>query len=410
MNYKVTITGIDHYGRGIARIDNIITFIPNALPNEIVEIKIINKKKKFMEGQVLNFIKKNKNRCQFCNINCGSCHLNNINYSEQLTFKEKKVLDIISKFTKGNYLIKNIIKNPNPTNYRNKVRFHVEKSIGYYKNKSHEIVEINNCLIVDQKINNLLSYIKENINLENIYEIIIRASKYTDDTMVVFKINNTIDEKKFINILKNKVSSLIIFDKNYKTIYGNDYIIEKLNELSFVISPDSFFQVNTAGAICLYNKVLEYANLKQNDNVLDLYCGTGSIGIYLSKYCKKVIGIEINKYAILDAEKNKKLNNIDNIDFICGDTSKLVNNLKQNFDVTIVDPPRAGLDQNTINYLNKSNTKKIVYVSCDPVTLARDLNLLKDKYDILEITPVDMFSYTYHVECVSVLRRKGIGK
>lgn len=163
--------------------------------------------------------------------------------------------------------------------------------------------------------------------------------------------------------------------------------------------------MNTYQTIKLYNKVVEYAKLSGNEKILDLYCGTGTIGLYLSHYCKEVVGIEINKDAIKDAFKNKEINNINNVDFQCGDVSTIINNIEFKPDIVIVDPPRSGLDKNTINQLIKINPKKIIYISCDPVTLARDLNLLKEKYKINEITPVDMFVNTYHVETVVLMSR-----
>ena len=190
---------------------------------------------------------------------------------------------------------------------------------------------------------------------------------------------------------------------NNKVVKGNGYIKEYINDLCFVISPTSFFQVNNIGMTNIYNKVLEYVD---GGNVLDLYCGTGTIGIYVSKKANKVLGIELNKEAVKDALFNKKINNINNIDFISGDVGIIL--FKNNFkaDIVIVDPPRAGLDSNSINNIIKIKPNKIIYVSCDPVTLARDLNILKEHYDVLEITPFDMFSNTYHVECVCLLYLK----
>ena len=190
---------------------------------------------------------------------------------------------------------------------------------------------------------------------------------------------------------------------NSKVTKGNGYIEENIGDLKFIISPTSFFQVNNVGMINIYNKVLDYVD---GGNILDLYCGTGTIGIYVSKKADKVLGIEINEEAIKDALLNKKINNINNVDFISGDVGTVLSKNKFKFDIVIVDPPRAGLDNNSINNIIKINPKKIIYVSCDPVTLARDLNILKEYYDVLEITPFDMFSNTYHVECVCLLIMK----
>ena len=193
---------------------------------------------------------------------------------------------------------------------------------------------------------------------------------------------------------------------NNKKIYGDD-LYEDLNGLKFVISPLSFFQVNKYNTINLYNKILDYCNLSGNEVVLDLYCGTGTIGSFVSKKCSKVIGIEINEDAVKDANKNKEINNLNNIEFICGDSGKILKNNKyKNIDIVIVDPPRSGLSDLSINEIININPKKIIYTSCDPVTLARDLRKLSEKYDVLELTPVDMFPNTYHVESVCLLERK----
>lgn len=402
---EVLIDRLDHQGRGIGKIDNKTIFVYNALPNELVDVEVIFENKKFMEGRVIKYLKTSDKRieskCPYFK-ECGGCDLWNIEYSDELKYKENKVRQIIEKFSNiDTKFIKQIVGNK-ADNYRNKATFHVKCKVGYYKRKSNEIIPIDKCLIVDDKINKILDEIKK-LDLTNIYELVIRTSHYLDDSMIVLKIKDNINEQNFIDNLKDITTNIIIYkDKKYKTIYGEGYIFDMIGEYKFKISPDSFFQVNTVQAKKLYDKVLEYLE-PNNDLVLDLYCGTGTIGIYVSKYCKKVYGIEINEYAIEDAFINKKINNIDNIDFRCLDTSDI--NIKEKYDKIIVDPPRSGLDKKTVNYLLNSESKRIVYVSCDPVTLSRDLDLLSEKYNVIEITPVDMFSRTYHVENVCLLER-----
>ena len=402
---EVLIDRLDHQGRGIGKIDNKTIFVYDALPNELVDVEMIFENKKFMEGKVIEYLKISPNRvesnCPYYKL-CGGCDLRHINYDEELQYKEEKVRQIIKKFSKiDEKVVKNIVGN-DIENYRNKATFHILRKIGYYGKKSKNIVDIDKCLIVDDKINEILTHIKE-LNLSNVYEIVVRTSKYLDDSMIVIKGDN-LDENYFIDKLKTITTNIIIYqNKIYKTIYGKGYIFDMIGDYKFKISPDSFFQINTIQAKKLYDKVLEYLE-PNNESILDLYCGTGTIGIYVSKYSKKVYGIEINKYAVEDAFINKEINNIDNIDFICLDASDI--NIKEKFDKIIVDPPRSGLDKKTINYLLNSDSKRIVYVSCDPVTLSRDLELLSSKYNILEITPVDMFSRTYHVENVCLLERK----
>lgn len=405
---EVLIDRMDHQGRGIGKIDNKTIFVYDALPNELVDVEIIFQNKKFMEGKVIKYLKKSPKRinpiCPYFK-ECGGCDLMHINYDEELIYKENKVKQIIEKFSSiDKNVIKQIVGNSNNF-YRNKATLHVDCKVGFYGKKTNKIIDIDKCYIVDSKINEILDKLKQ-INLTNIYEIVVRTSTYLDDSMIVIKIKDSIDENKIINDLQNITNNIIIYqNKKYKTIYGKGYIFDMIGEYKFKISPDSFFQVNTKQAKNLYDKVLEYLEPTINDKILDLYCGTGTIGIYISKYVKDVIGIEINEYAVKDANINKEINNVDNINFKCLDASDIAN-IKDKFDKIIVDPPRSGLDKKTIQYLINSNAKRIVYVSCDPVTLARDLELLKDYYDTLEITPVDMFSRTYHCESITVLEKR----
>ena len=404
---EVLIDRLDHQGRGIGKIDNKTIFVYDALPNELVDVEIVFENKKIMEGKVIKYLKISPKRiepiCPYFK-ECGGCDLMHINYDEELKYKENKVKQIVEKFSSiDKNVIKQIVGNDNDF-YRNKSTLHVNCKVGYYSKKSKNIVPIDKCYIVDEKINEILNILKQ-LDLKNIYEVVVRTSKYLDDSMIILKINNSINQN-IIDRLKEITNNIIIYqNKKYTTLYGNGYIYDMIGEYKFKISPDSFFQINTKHAKKLYDKVLEYLEPTSNDKVLDLYCGTGTIGIYISKYVKEVKGIEINKYAVKDAFINEEINKINNINFECLDASD-ISKVKEKFDKIIVDPPRNGLDKKTIEYLIKSNVKRIVYVSCDPVTLTRDLELLKDYYDISEITPVDMFSRTYHVENVTLLKKK----
>lgn len=388
------IKRFDHQGRGIGIFNNKIIFIKNALPEEIVEITITYNKKNYQEGTITKIIKESNIRikpiCPYFNI-CGGCQLMHISYKEQLKFKQEKVENIIHKYTDNSLKINKIIKCDNIYNYRNKATIHVFNKIGFYKENTNEIIDINYCYLLDNKINEILKELN-NKKLDN-DEIIIKSNGI--DTLVYHENNN--------NDLSNiNTNNIILKDKIIK---GNNYIIETLNDYKFIVSPLSFFQVNTKQTIKLYNTIKKLANLNQNDNLLDLYCGTGTIGIYLSKYCSKVLGVEINKHAISDANKNKELNNIGNIEFIIGDAKDIIKNTKFIPNVIIVDPPRSGLFKGMINDLLKFNADKIIYVSCEPITLARDLKELMNYYNIKEIQPVDMFPNTYHVENVVLLTK-----
>lgn len=392
------IDSLDHYGRGITKIGNKITFVNNALPNEIVDLKIDKDKKKYMEASVLKYTKESNERvsvkCPYYNY-CGGCNIMHLNYDNQLKFKQNKIRNIIDKYLDKNILVNDIIGSNNCFNYRNKVTFQVKENIGFYKNNSYELISIDNCLISSELINNSIKYLNK-LDLKHINKITCRIG--SNNLMIIVETN-----KKDLNIDSIKEISKSIYLKynnSYIHVFGDKYIYENIGKFKYMISPDSFFQINIDVCTKLYNKIKEYVGI--NKNILDLYCGTGSIGIFISEG-NNVIGIEKNQYAIKDANENKKINNVKNIEFICGDSGNKTNNLNFNPDIIIVDPPRSGLNKETINNIIKFNAKEIIYVSCDPMTLVRDLNVLKKHYKIKEITPFDMFPNTYHVESVAIL-------
>lgn len=399
---NIKITALDHYGRGIGRINDKIIFIDNALVNDAVKVDIVTEKKNYYEGKIIEYVSKSEDHikadCPYYDL-CGGCNIMHMSYSNQLVFKANKVKEILSKFADVEVDINEIIGSEE-YNYRNKVTLQVKGKYGFYKKDSYEIINIDNCLISDNKINKVMSKFKS-ISLNKINQIIIKASSL-NEVMVVIYVEGNVKESSIINELKSVANSIIIKDKyDFKTIYGSDTIREKIGEYLFNISADSFFQINTKQAYKMYEIVKKY--IGKCNNLLDLYCGTGTIGIYLSSIAKKVIGVEINKSAIEDANNNALLNNVTNIEFICDDVSKVINDFDK-IDAIVVDPPRSGLDSITINSILDIKPDKIVYVSCDPVTLARDIKLLKDSYEVKEVTPLDMFPNTYHVECIVLLQ------
>lgn len=407
--FIVTIDNMDYQGRGIARVNGITIFVENALPREQVKIKIKKIKKKIAEATILEFLKESENRvkprCPYYSL-CGGCDLMHLKIEEQNQYKELKMKELMIRY--GNVdieKIKPMTKNEEPLFYRNKVTFQVKEKIGFYRKKSYDIISIDACLIAAPKINEILKVLKT-LPLKNVSQIIVRSSKYTSDTMVVIECFGKIEEEIILESLKPYVSSLVVKDEKEKVLYGNPVIYEKMKDKIFAISPSSFFQVNTNQAIKLYEKALEYANLNGKEKVLDLYCGTGTIGIFMSDYAKEVVGIEVNEGAIANANLNKELNHAKNVTFICGDASKKIDHLPFKPDVMIVDPPRSGLSRHVVDTILKLTPNKIVYISCDPMTLARDLVLLEEKYNVLELTPVDLFTETYHVECVCALNRR----
>lgn len=397
----IKIDSLDHYGRGITKIDGKIAFIENALPNEIVEIKIYKDKKKYIEGSVLKYIKESKERvnvdCPYYN-SCGGCNIMHLSYNDQLKFKQNKIENIIKKYLNEDIKINNIVGSDKCVNYRNKVTFQVKKNIGFYNNYTYDIISIDDCLISNELINNSIKYLKM-LDLKNINKITCRTG--LNELMIIIETNK---ENLDITPLKKISNSIYLkINNQYKHIFGNKNIYEKLDKYKYIISPDSFFQINIDTCLKLYNKIKEYVGY--NKNVIDLYCGTGSIGIFVNDD-NNVIGIEINESATKDAIENKKINNLNNINFICGDSGKKIKQLDFKPDTIIVDPPRSGLNKETINNILSFNAKDIIYVSCDPMTLIRDLKILNKYYNIKELTPFDMFPNTYHLESLTYLVKK----
>lgn len=410
LEYEVTIEKFDHDGRGICYIDGKITFVDNAVPGDKVVVVLTKIKKNYCIARILKFLSYSLDRikpiCPYFD-KCGGCDLQNIDYTYQLKFKENKIREILNKFASIDFQkIKPILFcQDNNFYYRNKITFQVNKKIGLFGKNSYDLVEVDKCYIASSNINRVLEQIKKNINLKNINQIIIRNSFYNNKVMVIFVGKNC--DLHNLRIIDNVVDSIYLKEDNfYKLIYGEAYLEEKLGNYVFKISPDSFFQVNTKMCVKLYDKIIEYGAFNGNENVLDLYCGTGTIGIYISKFVNSVIGYEINEYAVKDALINKKNNLVDNVDFYCGTSELSFENITNDIDVIIVDPPRNGLNDNTIKGIINVKPCKLIYVSCDPVTLARDIKILREFYDVLEITPVDMFPNTKHVECVCALKLK----
>ena len=398
---KLIIERMNHTGEGIAKYNDIVFFIPKTIPGDVVEVKekdIINHKN---YNQVLEYkiIEPSEKRipiaCPYYQ-NCGGCQLMSLSYQNQLEYKKNKVIDIFKKYTKLD-INPQIIKT-SQYNYRNKITLHVNNNqLGLTEESSNKIVPIKKCIITSEKINKIIPILQEKIDIKNIKKITIRQMNYK----IMIQFEGKLDHKKAIKILSEYVDSIY---ENNNLIYGQAYLEESLSKYIFDISPNSFFQVNLKGAQIIYNLVKEYIG-KYNQNILDLYCGTGSIGIYVSELCKNITGIEINKSSVEDAKRNIKKNNIKHIKVIQGNVGTILTQDKH-YDTIIVDPPRNGLDKKTISTLLKINANQIIYVSCNPITLARDVNILKEKYQLSKITLVDMFPNTYHVESACLLERK----
>lgn len=389
----VKIDKLSHEMRGIAKIDNKVTFVDKVIPNEVVNIRVTKQKKKINEAKLVSIIEKSPNRiepkCKYYNI-CGGCNTEHISYNKSVIYKKEIVKNIFNKYCNMNIEPSIIYDADSTYNYRNKITLRIKD--GKLSLVGDTLINIDYCYLVNNNINEVIKLLNS-ICLDSVNEVVIRG---TDDIMVIIK--GDINSSSIISILDGKVNS--IFINNIK-VYGNDHIIINVGNYSYAVYADSFFQVNTNMIDKLYNKVLEYAGT--GNKLLDLYCGSGTIGIYLAHNFNTVIGIEQNKDAIKGANLNKKINNIHNISFICKQVSE-INQIESN--VVVVDPPRSGLDNTIMNKIMNSNIDKLVYVSCNPITLSRDINILKNKYNLVDITLYDMFPNTNHVESVCLFKIK----
>lgn len=399
---KTTIESLDHYGRGICYINNKITFVPFALPEEEVLIKITKETKKYNEGEVLEYLTTSKERipssCPYF-LDCGGCSLFHLEYSKTLEFKKKKVEELLLK-NKIDYKKElKIISNPHNNYYRNKVSLKIMNgNIGYYKKNSHILVPIKKCLVANSTINTVIDNYSF-LHLDNA-NLTIRVNQNKEVLLII----DTLEENYSIDLelLKEKVK-LVGIVYNNKSIYGDDFLYERINGFLFKISYNSFFQVNPYICSILFDMIKE--NIEPNSRVLDLYSGVGTLGLVASLKAKEVYSVEIISNAILNGILNAKINKRDNIKFLLGDVSKTVDKLNKTFDTIIVDPPRSGLDKHTISFLLKELPKKIIYVSCDPSTLMRDLKQLESSYKLEDYQILDMFSYSYHLESICILKR-----
>lgn len=398
---EVLIERIDNFGRGLGYIDGKICFVPNALPGETVDVEITYSTKKFIEAKVLNYITKSSDRiniqCPFYS-SCGACQFLNMSIIKENEFKTDKVKNLIKRIGNINTDLVRDCVSVNEYNYRNKATFHVENNkLGYYQEKTNSLVEIDNCLILREEINNTIPKLQEIINFKenNIKEIMVRCGNNTSNLMV-----------NFIGKVKNLDGVEDFFDVVYvndKLIIGST-MISLIGRFEFKVSPKSFFQVNGKLVENLYDEVLNYCIENKPKNVLDLYCGTGTIGIYISDVVNRVLGIDMSESSINNALDNRELNNIKNVEFVCSKVEDYIDKIIGKHDLVVVDPPRAGLDKKTVKYLKKISSNAIIYISCDPATMARDLSQLSDIYQIESIKPFNMFPKTYHVECVCVLK------
>ena len=444
--YIVDIIDSGFEGEGIAKIDNFTIFIPNAIKGEKIKILIVKVLSSHAFGKVLEIIKKSNKRVKSdCDTykRCGGCNLRHIKYEETLKMKQNAVQSLVNKTLKTKIQVKETIGMENPYHYRNKAQYPVgvdkqgNPIIGVFANRTHEIIPIDNCLIQSEKSQQIAKFILDFIRENNIsiYDektgkglirhIVTKIGIKTNEIMCVIVLNGrTIPKEKELvteilekfpevkTIVKNinTKNTNVIMGKENINLYGNGYIYDILGEFKFKISPLSFYQVNPVQAEKLYELGVQAARISENDIVFDLYCGIGTISLFMAKYAKKVYGIEIVEEAVNDAKENSKMNGISNVEFIAGDVEnildELINDKKIIPDIVMVDPPRKGLDNKSIENIMSIKPKKLVYISCNPATLVRDLSKLEGLYGVHEVIPVDMFPFTSHVEVCALLELK----
>lgn len=390
---EVSVLKFDHFGRGIAKVNDKVIFIDKALPKEIVDIRITNEKKNYNEGTINRIIHESDKRikpiCPYFD-KCGGCTFLHTTEDQEKDYKLEKGKEFFGKIDNF-YETKNL-------NYRNKVTLHVKNNIlGFYEGKSKKLIKIDYCYLLEENINKVIKDLN-NIDLSkyHIKRIIIKSNQ----NKILLDIDAIIDNEflKYFDYVDTIIS-------NNKVVKGLGFIEEEIDGKVFKITSNAFFQVNKEGLLNINKIIKEFLKDKHIKNALDLYSGTSLWGILISDYVGNVTGIEINKESYLNAKDNIKKNNINNIKVINGDVANYIDNF-DNIDLVIVDPPRSGLDKKTRYYLKKINSEYIIYISCDMSTLKRDLEELRELYEIKETNLVNMFKRTYHCESIVILERK----
>jgi 23S rRNA (uracil1939-C5)-methyltransferase len=437
----VVFEDLTHDGAGVAKVDGYPIFVPNGLPGEKAQIKVIKANKGYGFGRLMEIHEKSPFRVEIMDEEAhkyGGTQLAHISYEGQLKYKENQVRQVLTRIGKlEDVKVHPIIGMDNPWNYRNKAQVPVgEKDgkliAGFFKPRSHEIVDTNESVIQLLEVNEAVQAVKEICNELNIsaYDeeshkgvlrhIMARFGKQTGELMVVI-ITRTADIpnknqlvekivaklpkiKSIVHNVNSKRTNVILGEKT-TTLWGNEVIYDYIGDVKFAISALSFYQVNPVQTNVLYDKALEYAGLSGNESVIDAYCGIGTISLFLAQKAKKVFGVEVVPEAIEDAKRNAELNGFTNAEFAAGEAEVVIPKWYQegnSADVLVVDPPRKGCDEALLQTIIDMKPKKVVYVSCNPATLARDLRILEDGgYKTVEVQPVDMFPHTTHVECVS---------
>ena len=444
--YIVEIIDNGFEGEGIAKIENFTIFIPNTIKGEKVKILIVKVLSSHAFGKPIQILSSSPYRVENdCNTykRCGGCNLRHIQYKKTLEIKQNALQSLVNKTLKNPVKVKQVKGMENPYHYRNKAQYPIGKDkngkpiMGVFANRTHEIIPIYDCLIQNQTTEKIAKFILNYIekNKISIYDektqkglirhivtkigiktneimciLVINGNKIPKENELVTEIIHHFPEVKTIVKNINTQNTNVILGKESIVLYGEGFIKDKLGEYTFKISPLSFYQVNPIQAEQLYKLGVEHAKITKNDVVFDLYCGIGTISLFMSQYAKKVYGIEIVKEAVKMAKENAQYNKVDNVQFIAGNVQNALEELiyknKIIPDIVMVDPPRKGLDNKTIENILHIKPKRIVYISCNPATLLRDLSNFEENYEIKTIQPVDMFPFTSHIECITVMHLK----
>jgi 23S rRNA (uracil1939-C5)-methyltransferase len=441
--FKLHITGYTSEGGGVGKFEGQAIFVENTAVGDEILCHVIKAKKTYAIGKAMKIIKPSKARIEpecSCFKSCGGCSFAHIKYKEELSLKEQKVKDAFQRIGGLTPKFAPIIPSPETTRYRNKAQYPVRRengilNIGFYAKKSHRVIDGGDCLLQPREFTHITEIVRdwihennitvysENTGIGLIRHIYLRKAFATGEIMVCIVANGKSlpESYKLLGKLKeiegfktlvlnvNRESTNVVLGKECVPIYGDGYIEDILCGVRVKISPLSFYQVNRDGAELLYKKAAEYAAPTGNEDILDLYCGAGTIGLSMADKVKSLVGVEIIPEAIEDAKVNASINNINNARFICGDAEVAAAKLQEEGikpQTVILDPPRKGCSEELLKTVAKINPEKIVYVSCDPATLARDCKRLLDLgYTVQEVTPVDMFPRTAHVESVALLVR-----
>ncbi|MFP4020022.1 MAG: 23S rRNA (uracil(1939)-C(5))-methyltransferase RlmD [Halanaerobium sp.] len=438
------IEDLAHGGDGVARAENgMAVFISLTLPGDLVKAKITKIKKDYAFAKLIEVIEAGAGRtkapCPVYN-ECGGCQLQHINYQKELEFKKNNIKQLIKRIAEvEDFKLRDVLAADDDFRYRNKAQFPLkikedeQITAGFYKRGSHDIVPNHNCLIQHPLINRILRITLEELNKfqlsvynENTLQgllrhLVIRVGSCTNQALLVMVTNGDdfIDKNLIARTLMRKIPELkgvvqninnqntnVIFGKEDILLAGENKITEYIGKTAFLISARSFFQVNTMQAQKLYDTAAEFLGDNQSARVVDAFSGTGSIALYLADQVEKIYAVESLKSAVKDARENADLNNITNVEFRQGLVEDKLPEIleKDQIDTIIFDPPRKGLDEKTVKLLLENEIKKIIYISCNPATQARDLKSLKQKYQLLEVQPVDLFPQTYHIESVALLK------